>query len=508
MTNLSLETNSSQHFQTEHLRQDLKGRSVRGGLVTVLTQLGKVVVNLGALAVLARLLTPQDFGLIAMVATVTNLVTLIKDMGLSMATIQKPEINHRQVSTLFWVNIGFSGVLALIVAAVAPMISWFFNEPRLTLVTLSLSACLGLSGLMIQHEALLRRQMRFKDLSLVQIASMALGAVAAILAAWGGAGYWSLVIKQLIEQMVSIVGVWWLCNWRPGRPGKLTEIYDMLFFGSNVMGYNFINYFARNLDNVLIGWRWGATPLGLYDRAYQLFLLPIQQFNTPFASVANPTLSRLLDSPEQYRQAYLRVLDKLALLSMPFIVFTIAAADWIFDLAFGSQWQDASRIFAWLGFTALMQPICNSTGWLFMTQGRTWPMLQWGMISSLWSVLSIIIGLPWGAEGVAASYSILGLLRTPVLFWFVCREGPIHAIDLYRAITPATLASICSLIILFGFRHGSGIVNPWLGTGLTALITIAVTMTVLMLLPAGRKSLLDLLSLSRLVSHRFGNNPS
>jgi PST family polysaccharide transporter len=332
--------------------------------------------------------------------------------------------------------------------------------------------------------------------------------VAAILAAWGGAGYWSLVIKQLIEQMVSIVGVWWLCNWRPGRPGKLTEIYDMLFFGSNVMGFNFINYFARNLDNVLIGWRWGATPLGLYDRAYQLFLLPIQQFNTPFASVANPTLSRLLDSPEQYRQAYLRVLDKLALLSMPFIVFTIAAADWIFDLAFGSQWQDASRIFAWLGFTALMQPICNSTGWLFMTQGRTWPMLQWGMISSLWSVLSIIIGLPWGAEGVAASYSILGLLRTPVLFWFVCREGPIHAIDLYRAITPATLASICSLIILFGFRHGSGIVNPWLGTGLTALITIAVTMTVLMLLPAGRKSLLDLLSLSRLVSRRFGNNPS
>lgn len=496
MSDLPLKSSSPQHFQTEHLKQDLKGRSVRGGVVTVLTQSSKMVFNLGALAVLARLLTPQDFGLIAMVATVTNLVTLFKDMGLSMATVQKAEIDHRQVSTLFWVNVGFSAAIALVIAALSPSIAWFYREPRLVPITLILAVGLGLSGLMVQHEALLRRQMRFTDLALVQVASMALGAGVAIAAAWGGAGYWSLVVKQLVEQLVSIVGVWVLCSWRPGWPGKLSSIGDMLAFGGNLMGFNFVNYFARNLDNILIGWRWGALPLGLYDKAYQLFLFPIQQLNTPFAAVATPALSRLVDAPGQYRQAYLRVLDKLALLSMPFIAFTIASADWIIHLALGSQWSEASRIFAWLGITALVQPISNSTGWLFMTQGRTWQMFQWGIVGSLLSVVAIVAGLPWGAEGVAASYSISGLLiRTPLLFWFVCRQGPVRQTDLYRTIAPAALASVLSLLLLFGFRLWSGVTHPWWGLTLTALITLGATLAVLSVLPAGRSSLKDLASM-------------
>jgi PST family polysaccharide transporter len=492
MRKVSSANDPERYFCTNHLMTDLKGRSLRGGVVTVASQMCKFLLNMAAIVVLARLIAPEDFGLIAMVATVTNLVVVFKDMGLSMATVQRAEINHAQVSTLFWVNVVFSLAIALLIAALAPAIAWFYGEPRLTPITLVLASGLALSGLMVQHEALMRRQMQFTDLATLQIVSMLVGTGTAIVLALHGAGYWALVLKQLAEQITSTVGVWMMCGWRPGLPVRRSGVRSMLAFGSHLTGFNIVNYFARNLDNVLIGWRWGAQPLGLYDKAYQLLLLPIQQINTPFAAVATPALSRLVDSPERYRQTYLRILDKVAMLTMPGVAFMIVTSDWLVRVVLGSQWSDASRIFAWLGIAAFTQPVSNTTGWLFMTQSRTRDMLQWGLIGGFLSVASIIAGLPWGTVGVAASYSISGLvIRTPLLYWFVGRTGPVRTTDFYRTMLPHGCASVGVLLVLFAFRQWVQGSEPIIGLTIALAIAVGITLLVLAVIPAGRLALED-----------------
>jgi len=428
---------------------------------------------------------------------------MFKDMGLSMATIQKEEINAEQISTLFWINIVLSIVTVILTAGIAPVVAWFYIEPRLTLITVGFAGALVFGGLAVQHEALLRRQMCFAALAALEIGSLIVGIVVAVVLAWHGARYWALVVNQLVQSLTYAVGVWIVCGWIPGRPARFADVRSMFTFGRNLTGFQVVNYFSRNLDNMLIGKFWGSWQLGLYAKAYQLLLLPIDQINTPIAAVAVPALSRLADSPERYRKAYLRILQKVALLTMPAMAFMIACSDWIVTVVLGPQWIGASRIFALLGIVGLVQPIANTTGWLFMTQGRTHHMFQWGLISASLIVISIIVGLPWGAIGVAASYSSIFLLViTPLLFWFVGRHGPVRAGDFYRTVAPVASGALCVLVVLLTLRRWITVTRPLIGVVIGFAISVAVTLLVLSLLPKGRMALRDFKQVSALLARK------
>jgi O-antigen/teichoic acid export membrane protein len=487
----STSEDESRHFRTDHLKDDLGSRTARGGVVTVASQGVKFLMGMAATVILARLLTPQDYGLIGMVAVVTGFVSMFKDMGLSVATIQKAEITQEQVSTLFWVNVALSIGIMFLTAAIAPAVAWFYGEPRLTLITIGFAAGFLFSGLTVQHEALLRRQMRFTALAATEILSFVVGLSVAIPLAWRGAGYWALVANQLVQGLTYAVGVWTVCGWRPGKPVRYSGIRPMLAFGGNLTGFHIINYFARNLDNMLIGLVWGSRQLGLYAKAYQLLLLPIDQINAPIAAVAVPALSRLTDSPERYRKAYLRILEKIAILTMPGMAFMIMTSDWIVRLLLGPQWMETSRIFALLGIAGLLQ-FANTTGWLFMTQNRTHHMFHWGLRGSTIVIISIIIGLPWGAVGVATSYSVINVcIVIPLLFYFVGREGPVRTVDFYRTIIPSACAALCTMGALFLFRRWSGGLEPVAGLAVAFAITLVTALFVLYALPAGRRALQD-----------------
>lgn len=459
----------------------------------MITQGCKFVLNMGSTVLLARLLTPQDYGLVGMVATVTGLVGLFKDMGLSTATVQKAEINHAQISTLFWLNVVFSIATMLITAAIAPLIAWFYGEPRLIWITLVSAIGFIFGGLTVQHQALLNRQMRFGALAIIDIVSMLIGVATAIVLALNGAGYWALVLMPLAMGMSSALGVWVMCGWRPGLPVRHSGVSSMLAFGANLTGFGIINYFARNLDNLLIGRYWGAQQLGLYSKAYALLLLPINQINAPIASVALPTLSRLVDSPDRYRQAYLRIVEKLLMLTMPIMVFMIATSDWLVQLLLGSQWGETSRIFALLGIAGLIQPLANSTGWLFMSQDRAHDMFKWGFIGGTTAIVSFVAGLPWGAAGVAASYSLVWIcVCMPLLFWFVGRTGPVRTIDFYRVLAPFVCTTLGTLLILLGFRKYLEVSNPLIGCAIAFGITVMTFVLILATMPAGRLALQDI----------------
>lgn len=489
---LKAKEGTDSYFCTDHLKANLKNRSVSGGAVTTITQFCKFCLNLGSTVVLARLLLPQDYGLVGMVTVVTNFISLFKDLGLSMATVQSSTINHKQVSTLFWINVTISFILMLLLAGLSPLIAQFYGEPRLVRITLVLSIGFIFGGLTTQHQALLNRQMRFIELAAIDISSISISIAFAISLALVGAGYWALIAFQLTGIITNTVGVWFVCNWRPGAISFKSDIRSMIAFGGNITAYSILNYFSRNLDNVLIGRYWGSSQLGLYSKAYQLLLLPIQQINAPITAVAIPTLSRLVDSPEQYRKTYLRIVEKIALLTMPLVTFMIVTSDWLVYIFLGEQWSEASKIFTLLGIAALFQPISNTVGWLFLTQGRTAQQLKWGLIGETLTILSILAGLPWGAFGVAACYSISGAcLRTPLLYWFVGQTGLIRMADFYRTIAPMICASLGVLVTLLSLRHWIKISDPLIGILVSLTLTIVVVLLITTVIPAGRRILLD-----------------
>lgn len=498
ITAMSLDTTSpghgfvdddrDRHFRTDHLDADLGARSARGGAVTLTAQVCKFVLSTLSAIVLARLLTPQDYGLIGMVAIVVGFLGMFQYLGLSTATVQWSELNHEQVSTLFWMNIGLSTVIMLLIIATTPLAVWFYKEPRLVGIMFGYASATLLVGLAIQHEAILIRQMRFAVTAAIEISAMAIALAAAIVSAYYGAGYWALVINQLVLAFVTVVGTWTACRWRPSLPSRAAGVRSMLSYGGNLTGFNMMSYFARNLDNLLLGKFWGAYQLGVYSRAYQMLLMPMGQINAPLMSVAVPALSRLSDSPARYRAAFLKIVEKIAMITMPGVVFMIATSDWLVLFLLGPKWHDTGRIFMLLGVAALVQPVTRATLWLFTTQGRARELFHWGIISAFIAVISIVAGLHWGALGVAAAYAASDLcVTTPLLFWFAGRRGPVKTADFYITTAPAFCAALCSLATLL-------ICRPWLSGWPTLLgrlavsfvITALVSLAVFAVLPAGR----------------------
>jgi PST family polysaccharide transporter len=460
--------------------------------VTFASQGFKFFATLATTTVLGRLLTPSDYGLIGMVVVVTGFVSMFKDMGLSAATMQRENITSAQVTMLFWVNVALSIVVALVTVALAPGVAWFYNQPALTTITMVYALGFIFGGLTVQHEALLYRQMRFAAQAACEILALLVTISVSITLAWRGAGYWALVAGHLTTSFLYMLLIWTVCRWRPGRPVRGSGVRPLLHFGGNLTGFGVVNFFARNLDNMLIGRVWGSQQLGFYGKAYQLLTLPIDQINMPMATVAVPALSRLNDSPERYRLVYLRMIEKLAIVTMPGIALLIATSDWVVLVVLGPQWTEAGRIFAVLGVAALIQPITNTTGWLFISQARTHDMFRYGLVASTIIVAAIITGLPWGALGVAAVYAVVWLtIVTPLLFWWVGRKGPVRPRDFYVTVAPAFFAAIGVLIALFVFRRSVVIVSPLIGLAASFGIACAVALLLLYVIPAGRRALWD-----------------
>lgn len=431
-------------LRTDHLGHDLSRRSARGALVTVAVQGVKIAANFASVAVLARLLAPSDFGLIAMAVVVFAFLDAFRDFGLSQATVQRGEITAGQVSTLFWVNAALGAGLAAAAVAAAPLIAGFYGEPRLIGVVRWLALGIFISSLSVQHVALLRRQLRFPTIAGIELAAELSALGIALAVAFAGYGYWALVAQRLAAAALLAAGAWTMCSWAPSRPRQrdAAGTRSLLAFGGNLVGFGVLSLIARTLDQMLIGWVWGARPLGLYERPYRLIMVPINYVNAPLSAVAVPTLCRLTHAPDRYRRTYLTTLRAVAALTMPAAALLIGASDWAIAVVFGPGWGEAAPILMFLGFAALIQPVANTTGWLFVSQDRTAEQLRWGAIGTALSVMAIVAGLPYGAVGVAASYAISGLvIRSPILFRMAGSRGPVSEADIYRALIPGALAA-------------------------------------------------------------------
>jgi len=504
MKNVSSKVNNEQYFSTDHLKADLKGRSVRGGAVTMAAQISKFIFQMGSTVVLARLLVPEDYGLIGMVTVVIGFAELFKDLGLSTATIQKAEINHKQVSTLFWINFAISCVTGLVVAGLAPVVAWFYKEPRLTWITLALASSFVLGGLTVQHQALLKRQMSFTSLAKIEITSMLAGVVTAIISAWYGFGYWALVLMQIMIAIANAVGVWIACNWRPGVPLRRSGIRSMLAFGGNITGFNLVNYFSRNLDNVLIGQYWGPQELGLYAQAYKLVLLPINQINAPITSVALPALSSLQSEPEKYSKFFYKAILSISTLGMPMLGFLLACADKVILTLLGQQWLGAVIIFQFLMPAALNATIGVGMGWVYQSLGMVDRQLRWGIVSSILNVILFVIGVRWGAIGVAAAYGLSRPFFLVAGFAYCFKGTPLRLKELAKTLFQPAFASIGAAVVLIGINKLflAGINNDVIALLIDFIFYCLLYFGIWIVLPNGRSTLFEMLQIAKTLKQK------
>ena len=440
---------SDRLFDTGHLDHDIKGKAVRGGAATFSAEGVAFFLQTASTVVLARLLTPADFGLVGMVTAVTGFAAMFKDAGLSAATVQQPQITRSQVSTLFWVNVALSLAVMMLTVAISPLVASFYGEPRLLWITIALASTFLLGGLSVQHLALLRRQMRFSVIATISVVSMTAGIATGVLIAVLTESYWSLVAIAWVREAVGAVGAWWACRWLPDWPRRGSGALPMLKFGGNLTGFNVLNYFTRNLDNILIGWWSGAGALGLYTKAYGLLMMPITRINRPVGSVMIPVLSRKQDQPGEYIRLYRRAITTLALLGMPLVGWCFLVADELILLMLGDGWQESAPIFRALSLAAMLGTTNVAPGWVYMTLGRTDRQLRWGLISAPVTVVLMVLAVPFGPVAMAAAIS-LGYLFAWVGGILYCFRGTFLRFSIVlRAIGPS-LAGV-SLAIVAGW---------------------------------------------------------
>src|SRR5579883_2278107 len=387
---------SKDHFATDHLLPNLKGRALSSGFVTGVAQAANFALNLVSIAVLARLLTPNDFGLVAMVTTITGFLRIFNDAGLSTATVQREGITHAQVSNLFWANVSLGGGITLLLAGLSPVIAWFYHDPRLICVTLGLCSVFLLSSSTVQHLALLKRQMEFKTIALIQVGAAATGVFVAIGMAWKNCGYWALVGMQLSTAIATCVFTWWSSHWHPQLPSRRSGTRSLLKFGADLTASAFLWSLSRGSDGLLIGKFFGAAPLGLYTRAQALLNRPLEQLMGPFESVILPTLCRLQSQEERYRRVVLRVYEAIAVISLMFAGLLLGLSHPLTLFVLGRKWEDAAPIFAMFTLAALYTPLASVATWLLTSQGRGKDFLRMSTAGSVAAVTSFIIGLPKG----------------------------------------------------------------------------------------------------------------
>ena len=422
--------------------EDLKKRVVRAGASKLIGQAAIFVLRLGFVAIMARLLQPADFGLVVMAIAFTGIYDLFTTAGLSLAAVQRPTITDEQVSTLFWINLLVGALLCLLCFATAPLLVKFYDEPRLFWVTVALGAGFLFNAAGVQHSALLQRQLRFTDLTTIEVLSLLVSYALGIGMAVWGFGYWALVVSMIATPAISSALVWAFTAWVPGPPRGSADVRSLVSFGGIITLNNLIVYVAYNTDKLLIGRFWGAGALGVYGTAYQLVNVPTRNLTAALAGIAFSALARLQDEPMRLKSYFLKGYFLLISITAPITIFSAVFADDIVLIFLGPQWSEAATVFRLLTPTILVFSIINPTGLLLQSVGLQVRSLLIALVIAPLAVAGYLLGLPYGPTGVAAGFSTaMTLWLVPHVFWCL-HNTAISVRDFFATTYQPFLASI------------------------------------------------------------------
>lgn len=392
--------------------------------------------------VLARLLAPEQFGLIGMIYIFTGFAAVLGDLGLGAALVQRRDIDDDHLTAVFWTSIAAGGALTLAFIAGAPLVAAFYDEPALRPLTTVIAFEFVIVSLAVVHRALMNRRMDFRSLSIVETGAAVLSGTLGIAMALMGFGVWSLVAQSLAAAVVSALWMWALSPWRPRLSARRGSLRELFGFSSNLLGFSVLNYWVRNFDDLLVGRVVGSAALGVYTRAYGLMLMPLTQISHVVGRVMFPALSSIQGETARVREIYLRALRAIALITFPMMVGLLVVADEFVLALLGPKWVDlipVLRIFCLLG---IVQSIGVTVGWIYQSQGRTDLMFRWGIAAGAVVMLAFAIGIQWGMIGVAIAYVVAsgGVLLYPS-FAIPGRLIGLTFADIVRALAPTMVCA-------------------------------------------------------------------
>jgi O-antigen/teichoic acid export membrane protein len=410
----------------------LATQAARGATTTFLWQAVRVLTQLVATVVLARMLSPHDFGLFAMVIAVIGVGEVLRDLGLTMAAVQAPSLSQAQKSNLFWINLTAGLLLTGTAYAASGLIADFYNETDLTVIAQTASLTFVLNSAATQFRAELNRNMRFMALNVLDTLPQVLGLAAGVWVALVSRSFWALLVQQLVVASTGLILAIAIARWWPGFPRRRADMGSLLRFGGGVIGTQLLTYIARNVDNVALGYSVGPASLGAYSRAYQVLEMPITQLSAPISRVAIPVLVRLVDQPRRYVR-YLRAGQLVGSLGVG-IIFGIAAglADPLVLLVFGPQWQSMAVLMQVLALGGAFRAMNQVVFWSYMSQGKSVQLLKLNVVVQPVLVALMLLGLPWGAVGVALGHSIGHMLNWFASLWWCGRTTTVSTRDLLR----------------------------------------------------------------------------
>jgi PST family polysaccharide transporter len=441
-------------------RDHLKRATLRGGVAKVVSQATNVLVRIGALMVFARLLEPSDFGLIGMVTAVTGVLGLLKDFGLSAATVQRASVSEAQMSALFWFNLLVGVILWVVCIVAAPVMAWFYHEHRLVWITVVLTGGFVFNAAGVQHSALLQRQMRFGALALIDLLALLVSTGVGLAMATFGFGYWALVGWSVALPLAYSLGVWFSSGWIPRRPQRDTSVRPMLRFGGLVTLNTLVAQIAYNLDKVLVGRVWGAAVLGIYGRAYQITNMATDNMMTAIGSVAFPALSRAQGDRAHLENLFLKGYKLVLTMAFPVAVLCVLFPEDIVAILLGPTWVEVAPVLRLSSPLIAIFAVINPPGWLVYSLGRVGRSLNISLVILPVVATGYIVGLPYGASGVAAGYTIaMALWVYPHLIWCT-RETTLTPWRMLRVAKTPAAACVVAAAAAYGVHLAFDRVAP------------------------------------------------
>jgi O-antigen/teichoic acid export membrane protein len=448
----------------------LKRRTLTGLKWSGVSQLVRQVSQVATTAVLARLLEPADFGLMGMATIVLGFVLLFQDMGTSAAIVQRKEVSDELLSTVFFANVAFGLAAAALLALAAPLVAAFFREPQLTAMVRVLSLNFVVASASLVHGATLHRRMAFDRLAGIEVGGALVGAAVGIGSALAGQGVWSLVHQSVAQAVWTTVVLWVGSGWHPRLAFSRRALRSVAGFGLDLTGYNLLNYWIRNADDLLIGRFVGAEPLGWYRLAYRLMLYPLENISAAIGKVMFPVYAQIQEDDARFRRFYLRSLEAIALVTTPMMLGVMVVSRPFVLTVFGPRWEPVAVLLMILAPVGMVQALGSTVGSIYLAKGETRLLFRWSLGAGAVVLLAFLIGLRWGVVGITASYAVASLLLFHPSLALPLRLIGLTVGDAWRRLWRTLLCGALMAGAVLGIERGLG---DRLSPAATLLVLIA-----------------------------------
>lgn len=420
----------------------LRQLAVRGAGITLLSSGMALALQVVSTVVLARILVPKDFGLVTMVTTFSLLLANFGFNGLTEAIVQREDIDHALASTLFWINLATGILLTAGFAAAGPLLARFFHDPPVREVTMGISLTIFFTSVSVVHLALLKRAMQFSKVSINDIVARLVSVIVSILLALAGWRYWALAVGFVAVPFSTSVGAFVMCGWMPGVPRRVAGTASAIRFALHTYGNFTINYFSRNTDNLLVGWRFDAGSLGFYKKAYDLFALSAGQLVSSISVVVVAALSRLMRDIAQYKRYLLGAITVTAFIGMGLGAgLTLAGKDLI-RILLGPGWEPSGHIFTFFGPGIGVMVLYHTHGWIHLSIGRADRWFRWAIVEFIVTVVLFVMALPWGPAGIALAWTTSFWILTIPALWYAGKPIGLSVTSVLSVVWRYAVASI------------------------------------------------------------------